>query len=190
MARSCSFTAFSRASSEKIVAFFSPSSIFMRLMASVFLPSSASWLVVLFLSCSTLISSRRADIANSARSWSLSAWISAIDSGVAASSRRVVSRTARLCTSGTIIRPNSIETRKPIARYMIGSIMDGYSRPEGEFVNHNAMAGRDNASPLRVNLNRRAKCGIFWFEHARRRHRRVASSRQNGFQVARGVNLR
>ena len=95
----------------------------MRLMASVFLPSSASWLVVLFLSWSTLISSRRADIANSARSWSLSAWISAIDSGVAASSRLVVSRTARLCTSGTIISPNSIETRKPIARYMIGSIM-------------------------------------------------------------------
>ncbi|MBA7651716.1 hypothetical protein ES703_59535 [subsurface metagenome] len=124
VARSCSFTAFSRASSEKIVAFFSPSSTFMRLIASVFLPSSASWLVVLFLSCSTLISSRRADIANSARSWSLSAWISAIDSGVAASMRLVVSRTARLCTSGTIIRPNSIETRKPIARYMIGSIME------------------------------------------------------------------
>ena len=35
------------------------------------------------MSCSTLISSRRADIANSARNWSLSAWISAIDSGVA-----------------------------------------------------------------------------------------------------------
>jgi hypothetical protein len=34
VARSCSFTAFSRASSEKIVAFFSPSSIFMRLIAS------------------------------------------------------------------------------------------------------------------------------------------------------------
>ncbi len=65
-------------------------------------------------------------MANSARSWSLSAWISAIDSGVAASSRRVVSRTARLCTSGTIISPHSIETRKPIARYMIGSII-GYS---------------------------------------------------------------
>ena len=96
----------------------------MRLIASVFLPRSASWLVVRFLSCSTLISSRRADMANSARSWSLSAWISAIDNGVAASSRRVVSRTARLCTSGTIIRPNSIETRKPIAPYMIGSIME------------------------------------------------------------------
>ncbi len=41
------------------------------------------------LSCSTLISRRRVDIANSARSWSLSAWISAIDSGVAASSRRM-----------------------------------------------------------------------------------------------------
>ena len=95
----------------------------MRLIASVFLPSSASWLVVLCLSWSTLISSRRADMANSARNWSLSAWISAIDSGVAASMRRVVSRTARLCTSGTIVRPSSIATRKPIARYMIGSTM-------------------------------------------------------------------
>src|SRR5439155_9783539 len=42
--------------------------------------------------------------------------------------RLVVSRTARLCTSGTIIRPNSIEIRKPIARYMIGSIMKGTPR--------------------------------------------------------------
>jgi hypothetical protein len=117
----------------------------MRLMASDFLPSSASWLVVLFLSVSTLISSRRADIANSARSWSLSAWISAIDSGVAASRRRVVRRTARLCTSGTIISPNSIETRKPIARYMIGSIMKGYSERE-KSLGQNAMANRVNAS--------------------------------------------
>ena len=36
-------------------------------MASLFLPSSASWLVVLAFICSTLISSRRVDIANSAR---------------------------------------------------------------------------------------------------------------------------
>ncbi len=38
--------------------------------------------------------------------------------------RRVVSRTAR-STSGMIISPNSIETRKPIARYMIGSTING-----------------------------------------------------------------
>ena len=119
----------------------------MRLIASDFLPSSASWLVVLFLSWSTLISSRRADIANSARNWSLSAWISAIDSGVAASSRRVVSRTARLCTSGTIISPNSIETRKPIARYMIGSIM--------------------NETPRYRESNVRATCGLTTLETLR-----------------------
>ena len=59
--------AFSRVSSVKIAALFSPSSIFRRLIASVFLPSSACWLVVLALSCSTFISSLRADIANSAR---------------------------------------------------------------------------------------------------------------------------
>ena len=51
-----------------------------------------------------------------------------IDSGVAASMRRVVSRTARLCTSGTMVRPSSIASRKPIARYMIGSIMMGLPR--------------------------------------------------------------
>ena len=60
-----------------------------RPIASLFLPISASWLVVLAFICSTLISSRRVDIANSARSWSLSAWISAIDIGVTASSRRM-----------------------------------------------------------------------------------------------------
>ena len=92
-------------------------------MASVFLPSSASWLVVLAFICSTLISSRRVDIANSARSWSLSAWISAIDSGVAASIRRIVSRTARVWTSGMKTSPNRLATRKPMPKYMIGSIM-------------------------------------------------------------------
>ena len=98
-------------------------------MASVFLPSSASWLVVLAFICSTDSSSRRVDMANSARSWSLSAWISAIDSGVAASSRRMVSRTARLCTSGISTSPNRLATRKPMPKNMIGSIMDGGLRP-------------------------------------------------------------
>jgi hypothetical protein len=37
-------------------------------MPSLFLPISASWLVVLAFICSTLISKRRVDIANSARS--------------------------------------------------------------------------------------------------------------------------
>jgi hypothetical protein len=50
-----------------------------------------------------------------------------------------------LCTSGTIIRPNSIETRKPIARYMIGSIIGGNSHGK-ETVNHNAMGHTVNAS--------------------------------------------
>ncbi len=103
VARSCSFIAFSRASSAKIAAFFSPSSIFMRLIASVFLPSSASWLVVLLLSWSTLISSRRADM----RELGAQLVLVGLDLGHrqrgAASIRRVVSRTARLCTSGTII---------------------------------------------------------------------------------------
>jgi hypothetical protein len=49
-----------------------------------------------------------------------------------------------LCTSGTIISPNSIETRKPIAKYMIGSIIGGNSHERT--VNHNAMGGRVNAS--------------------------------------------
>src|SRR5882724_6609787 len=58
--------------------------------------------------------------------------------------RLVVSRTARLCTSGTIINPNSIETRKPIARYMIGSTMD--ATPREKCIDHNAMGNRVNAS--------------------------------------------
>src|SRR4029450_5572841 len=41
VARSCSFTAFSRASSAKIVALFSSSSTFMRLIASSFFPGPA-----------------------------------------------------------------------------------------------------------------------------------------------------
>src|SRR5262249_16083597 len=149
---------------------------------SVFLPSSSSWLVVLFLSCSTFISSRRADIANSARSWSLSAWISAIDSGVAASSRRVVSRTARLCTNGTIISPHSIESRKPIARYMIGSIMKRSSEGIG-FGIHNATAVAKKARALP-----RRREGV---HHKRLRYPYDHdSSDQQGFRVARGVYFR
>ena len=45
VARNWSRSALSRASSAKMVAVFSPSSILSRLMASPFLPSSASWLV-------------------------------------------------------------------------------------------------------------------------------------------------
>ena len=120
----------------------------MRLIASDFLPSSASWVVVLALSWSTLISSRRADMANSARSWSLSAWISAIDSGVAASSRLVVSRTARLCTSGTIASPSSVETRKPIAKYMIGSTMAHSDKLRTSLPCHGAAAERQQQRAL------------------------------------------
>src|SRR5262249_51685817 len=92
-------------------------------MASVFLPRSASWPVVLAFICSTLISSRRVDMANSARNWSLSARISAIDNGVAASSRRMVRRTARLWTRGTNSNPSSAAARNPIPKNMTGSIM-------------------------------------------------------------------
>ena len=117
-------------------------------------------------------------MANSARNWSLSAWISAIDSGVAASSRRVVSRTARLCTSGTIINPHSIEIKKPIARYMIGSIMNATPNDQYVFItlpwaaDKTPVHCRNNVNPSPVN--------------ARRRNVRD----QNGFQVARGVYLR
>jgi hypothetical protein len=98
-----------------------------------------------------------------------------------------------LCTSGTIIRPNSIETRKPIARYMIGSIMDGYSKPDEEL--SITMPWRTGTAPARgrVNLNAEALCAHFFVEHDfRATHCAFVAGRslQNGFQVARGVNLR
>src|ERR1700738_451564 len=138
----------------KIVAAFSPSSILRRLMTSVFLPRSASWPVLLFLSGSTLISSRRVDIANSARNWSLSAWISAIESGVAASSRRTVRRTARPCTNGTMISPIRAAARKPSPKYMIGSIMKA-SGPIRLGPCHNATRRVPTPARASINLNRR-----------------------------------
>src|SRR3954468_7914598 len=144
----------SRASSAKMVAAFSPMSIFRRLITSFFLPRSASWPALLFLSCSTLISSRRVDIANSARNWSLSAWISAIETGVAASSRRTVRRTARPCTNGTMISPIRAAARKPRPKYMIGSIMNA-SGPIRVGPCHNAMRGVPTPARGWVNLNRR-----------------------------------
>ena len=83
-------------------------------MTSLFRPSSASWLVFCSLSSSTLISSRRLDIANSVRSRSLSARISAIDCGREPSVRRSVSRTARSRTTGITATPMRVANRKPI----------------------------------------------------------------------------
>ncbi len=56
------------------------------------------------------------------------------------------SRTARLCTSGRIISPNSIEIRKPIARYMIGSIMNG--TPREKFYHSQCHGGRAKGQPI------------------------------------------
>src|SRR6202035_3200171 len=70
------------------------------------------------------------DMANSARSWSLSAWISAIDTGIAASRRRVVSRSARPWTNGMVMSAMRLAARKPSPKYMIGSIMDKRLRPD------------------------------------------------------------
>src|SRR6476619_5001057 len=52
-----------------------------------------------------------------------------MDSGVAASSRRMVSRTARVCRSGTSTSPNRLAAKKPMPKNMIVSIMDGGLRP-------------------------------------------------------------
>src|SRR6516165_10786900 len=125
-------------------------------MASVFLPSSASWVVVFVFNLSTLISSRRVDMANSARSWSLSARISAIESGVEASSRFIVSRTARLWTRGTNNRPSKAATKNPIPKYMTDSIMTLRLEPLGLHkmaVNH-AMRARIAPPGADFNLNR------------------------------------
>src|ERR1035437_3369328 len=67
--------------SAMISAFNASPSTLSRLMASPFVPSSTSWLVVLFLSSSMMISRRRVDIAKSARSRSLSARISSTAAG-------------------------------------------------------------------------------------------------------------
>ncbi|HEY2841872.1 MAG TPA: hypothetical protein VGJ26_22125 [Pirellulales bacterium] len=53
----------------------------------------------------------------------MSARISAIDNGVEASSRFMVSRTARLCTSGRNNRPSKAATKNPIPKNMTDSIM-------------------------------------------------------------------
>src|SRR6516225_2266546 len=92
-------------------------------MAVVFLPSSASCVDVFAFNSSIFISRRRVEMANSARSRSLSARISTIDIGVDASSRFIVKRTARLCTSGMNNRPSKVATKNPIPKYMTDSIM-------------------------------------------------------------------
>src|SRR5262249_44151160 len=65
--------------------------IFRRFITSPLLPSSTICSVLLCLSCSRLFSKRHVDMANSARSKSLSASISSIDCGSLARRRDVVS---------------------------------------------------------------------------------------------------
>jgi hypothetical protein len=43
--------------------------------------------------------------------------------------------------------PHSIESRKPIARYMIGSTMGPELRKQGKIYQRQCMAGRQKASP-------------------------------------------
>src|SRR5882762_10169696 len=102
------------------------------------------------------MSTRRVDIANSARSWSLSAWISAIASGVAASSHRMVRRVARLWTSGTSTSPSRLAHKNPIPKYMIISIMNasGSALPSEQFAKKaRPDLIRPHASPLKMRLN-------------------------------------
>ena len=84
-------------------------------------PFSASRPRLISTSCSadfsrsdlTLISSRRVDMANSARMRSLSAWISASVSGTEASTRLRVSATARRQMAGATISARKPAQRKP-----------------------------------------------------------------------------
>ena len=63
-------------------------------------------------------------MANSARSRSLSAWTSAIDSGMVASNRRMVSRAARPWTRGATTSTLRAARRNPIPKYMDDLIMN------------------------------------------------------------------
>lgn len=63
-------------------------------------------------------------MANSARSRSLSAAISATDDGIVSASCRVVSRTARVWTMGTTARTLIDAARNPMPRYMMDSIIN------------------------------------------------------------------
>src|SRR5690242_789301 len=53
-----------------------------------------------------------------------------MDTGIAASSRRVVRRSARPCTNGMMMSASRVAARKPSPKYMIGSIMDERLRPD------------------------------------------------------------
>src|SRR5215211_1881637 len=102
----------------------SPSLAFIRLSSSFLRPSSARCSVILVLSCSMVISYRCAAKANSARIRSLSARISAKETGILASSRRAARRTARAWTRGRMRSAQRPAARAPSAKNIIGSTME------------------------------------------------------------------
>ena len=79
-----------------------------------------------------------------------------MDNGVDASSRFMVSRTARLWTRGMNNRPSKAATKNPIPKYMTDSIMTLRLKPLGlhnSAVNH-AMRERIAPPEAHFNLNR------------------------------------
>src|SRR5215510_9623369 len=92
-----------------------------------------------------------------------------MDNGVAASSRLIVSRTARLCTSGTTTSPMRAATRNPIPKYMIGSIMELTSPTHA----HSLPLGPDSPVVFDISLKRVPRRG---FRHLQRELVNVANS--------------
>jgi hypothetical protein len=79
-----------------------------------------------------------------------------MDSGVEASSRFIVSRTARLWTRGTNNRPSKAATKNPIPKYMTDSIMTLRLEPlwASQIGNNHAMRMRIAPPGADFNLNR------------------------------------
>ena len=87
---------------------------------------------------------------------------------------------------------NSIEIRKPIVRYMIGSIMKGTPR-HMVFTKDNATAGGTKPAHWRVNESVEASVNehsVFKRSGTGSREKASKQNPQNGFQVARGVYFR
>src|SRR6266849_2214677 len=89
-------------------------------------------------------------MANSARSRSLWARISTIDGGIAPSSRRVFTRTARPWARGTTTSTLRAAKRNPIPKYMIDSIMNAA---------FHALGAAQARPILELHLNRPARPG-------------------------------
>ena len=140
-------------------------SVFSTAISTRRLFASISSRVAFSLAFSSATSTLRSSMANSARSWSLSAWMSLSDIGMVASSLRVVSFTARFHSGGASMSASRHPKKKPSAPNINALIIEiSAPRSSGPYGPWGLVPlgehSSENSAPMRRNRSKGAILGL------------------------------